>query len=117
MTIAEVDANGVVADEPDLERRDVCGHGRRIEERSIGHFIDTMGALTREPQVASGIRPHVAFVPRDDDFPLAAVNPLWDWTRDHATSSASSSNSTFPLNALDTGQFALAPSAAFTKPA
>jgi hypothetical protein len=117
MAIAEVDADGVVADESDLERCDVVGHGRRIEERSTGHFIDTVGALTCEPQVASGIRPKVVFVPRDDDVPLAAVNPLGDRARDHATSWASSSNSTFPLNALDTGQFALAPSAAVTNPA
>jgi hypothetical protein len=86
MAIAEVDTNGVVADEPDLERRDVVGHGRRIEERSVGHFIDAAGTLTHKPQVASGIRPHVVFVPRDDDIPLAAVNPLGDWTRGHATS-------------------------------
>lgn len=117
MAIAEVDANGVVADESDLERRDVVRHRRRVEEGSTGHFIDAVGALTCEPQVASGIRPNVVFVPRDDDLPLAAVNPLGDWTRGHATSWASNSNSTFPLSALDTGQFALAPSAAATKPA
>jgi hypothetical protein len=54
MAIAPVNPEPIRADQSQTDRADILGHARRIEGRAAGHFIDTLGTGTRQPEFPRG---------------------------------------------------------------